>query len=162
MLLVAKRLVRHARGPLAVILVELLLLFLRHDELRQLSTHESTMPTARKRVTCVHANTRVACGCSRFALPSAKHRAHRHREIREFAFDRSRAYALLVPMNAMSLSGKQQAAARHRPIAVARESEPRIANEESRHLSETRLQVGVARQSVPDDGDPYADVPCTD
>src|SRR5688572_7772433 len=64
-------------------------------------------------------------------------------------------------MNAMSLSGKQQAAARHRPIAVARESEPRIANEESLHLSETRLQVGVARQSVPDDGDPYADVPCT-
>jgi hypothetical protein len=65
-------------------------------------------------------------------------------------------------MNAMSLSGKQEAAARHRPIAHARESEPGRSSDASRHLSETRLQVGVARQSVPDDGDPYADVPCTD
>ena len=84
------------------------------------------------------------------------------REIRELSFDHPRAYALRTSMNAMSFSATQQAAARHRPIAHAREAEPRVTTDASRHLSETRLQVAVGRQSVPDDGDLYADVPCTD
>jgi len=67
-------------------------------------------------------------------------------------------------MIAMTLSAKSQAAARHLPVARARESGPALTAviTESRTLSESRLQVGVGRQSVPDDGDPYADVPCTD
>ncbi len=64
---------------------------------------------------------------------------------------------------------KKEATARHRPIAHGRETpgvesgrNARNAAVEVRRTSETRLQAAVGADRKRDDGDLYADVPCTD
>lgn len=68
----------------------------------------------------------------------------------------------------MSSPIRQEAAARHLPVAHQRNASgalghkgAKAANDE-RRASETRLQVAVTRTAPRDERDPYADVPCTD
>jgi len=65
------------------------------------------------------------------------------------------------------MSNGNQVAARHHPIAYGRRarttSEARLrATAAARHTSEMRLQAAVVGERPKDDGDPSADVPCTD
>ncbi len=60
---------------------------------------------------------------------------------------------------------KNQAAARHRPIAHGPDSNGeslRKRQTEVRRESGTRLQAAVVGERKRDADDPYADVPCTD
>jgi hypothetical protein len=62
------------------------------------------------------------------------------------------------------MSKKSQSAARHVPIAYGRAmrgSEARLHVVEA-HASDNRLQAAVVAERPKDDGDPSADVPCTD
>ena len=65
-----------------------------------------------------------------------------------------------------AMPSRNEAAARHLPIAHGRDSKATIARDrhqpESRRRSETRLQAAVGASSEREDIDPYADVPCTD
>lgn len=59
----------------------------------------------------------------------------------------------------------KEVAARHLPVAHGRDEKAERSPErqpEPRRPSETRLQAAVVVERKRDDGDPYADVPCTD
>ena len=64
----------------------------------------------------------------------------------------------------------KEVATRHLPIAHGRDVKAEKAEsardggraESRRTSSETRLQAAVVTERKHDDGDPYADVPCTD
>ncbi len=65
------------------------------------------------------------------------------------------------------MSNGSQIAARHVPIAYGRrtrssEARLRATTAAVRHTSEMRLQAAVVADRPKDDGDPRADVPCTD
>lgn len=64
----------------------------------------------------------------------------------------------------MSSANRQEAAARHLPVAHQRNAskESLASRRRERRTSETRLQVAVTRNAPRDERDPYADVPCTD
>ena len=64
----------------------------------------------------------------------------------------------------MSVSAKQEASTRPRPIAHCRDesSEERVQSESARPPSESRLQSAVAWRGDRADSDPDADIPCTD
>lgn len=65
----------------------------------------------------------------------------------------------------MSSPNRQEAAARHLPVAHQRSASGAKANKDAapeRSSSETRLQAAVIRTATRDERDPYADVPCTD
>jgi hypothetical protein len=72
---------------------------------------------------------------------------------------------LLLRSIEMSSPSRNEAAARHIPVAHQRHPSGQRwekSASEARRPSETRLQVAVARQTIRDERDPYADVPCTD
>jgi hypothetical protein len=62
----------------------------------------------------------------------------------------------------MSSPNRQEAAARHLPVAHQRNASKDKSASKKHRSSETRLQVAVTRNVPRDERDPYADVPCTD
>jgi hypothetical protein len=62
----------------------------------------------------------------------------------------------------MSSPNRQEAAARHLPVAIQRNASGAKAANDDRRTSEMRLQAAVIRTAARDERDPYADVPCTD
>lgn len=65
----------------------------------------------------------------------------------------------------MSPPAEDRNATRHMPVAIGPE-DPRTSRERAPQLrrttSETRLQAAVVGERRREDGDEYADVPCTD
>ena len=70
-----------------------------------------------------------------------------------------------------AMFANKEVASRHLPVAHGRDDKrdetadsvrARRSEHLARRISETRLQVAVAPERKRDDGDPYADVPCTD